>query len=298
MDNKGKRHKPSDLGLGPKDPSKYFNRSRTKTRIDSLLGMNVDVVNGEGELQARWKIIKEAREDPHLKEDRETYFVASGIRGVPFGGPTFDLEMMFFDLWPGDSDEQIMIINERIMEANKNMGQTLLYPRRKRLCTKVEFKTFIAIIIAATCYHKGGLCLWETKSKGIFMPPRFGCFMSHKRFKELWQYIPYAMSDPDQKTETSWWHINSFMREFVANRSRVVAAAHWKVLDELMSPFHPRTLKTGNLPHISYLIQKPQPLGTEFKCAACTVTGCMLALECQEGKECMKTVSFVFFRFS
>ncbi len=205
---------------------------------------------------------------------------------------------MFFDLWPGSIDEQVMLINERILEANKNLGRTLLCPRRKRLCTTAEYKTFIAIIIAATCYHKGGLLLWETKSKGIVMPPRFGQFMSHKRFRELRQYVPYAMSDPNQKTETRWWRINAFMREFVTNQSRLIAAAHWKVLDELMSPFRPRTLKTGNLPHISYLIRKPQPLGTEFKCAACTVTGCMLALECQEGKECMKTVSEHVSRFS
>ncbi len=83
------------------------------------------------------------------------------------------------------------------------------------------------------------------------------------------------------------------MREFVTNWHRVVATAHWKVLDDLMSPYRPRTMKTGNRPHLSYLIRKPQPLGTEFKCAACTVTGCMLALECQEGKECMQLVSLL-----
>ena len=49
-------------------------------------------------------------------------------------------------------------------------------------------------------------------------------------------------------------------------------------------PYHPRKQKTGNLPHILYLICKPQPHGTEFKCTTCMDTGCMLAMECKEGK--------------
>jgi hypothetical protein len=40
------------------------------------------------------------------------------------------------------------------------------------------------------------------------------------------------------------------------------------VLDESMSAWRPRTTKHGGLPHISFVMQKPEPLGTEFKTAA------------------------------
>ena len=59
------------------------------------------------------------------------------------------------------------------------------------------------------------------------------------------------------------------------------------VLDESMSAWCPRASKRGGLPHISYVIRKPEPLGTEFKTAADPATGIMLALEIQEGKPAM-----------
>ena len=46
-----------------------------------------------------------------------------------------------------------------------------------------------------------------------------------------------------------------------------------------------RTTKTGDLPNISYVLRKPEPLGTEFKNVVDGMTGNMLWLELQEGKE-------------
>ena len=121
--------------------------------------------------------------------------------------------------------------------------------------------------------------------------PHFNRFMTMKRFKALRRHIPYIMSDDKKEKETPWWKIDKFLCEFVLNRQRIVAATCWKVLDEMMSAFRPRTRKTGNLPHLSYLLRKPKPLGTEFKCCANTGTGIMLCLETQEGKDAMSKVS-------
>ena len=57
---------------------------------------------------------------------------------------------------------------------------------------------------------------------------------------------------------------------------------------------HPqsRTTTTGGLPHLSYIARKPEPLGTEFKNLVDGVTGSMLWLEIQEGKERMKSKPF------
>ena len=55
-----------------------------------------------------------------------------------------------------------------------------------------------------------------------------------------------------------------------------------------MSAIRFRTTAKGNLPHLSYIFRKPDPLGTEFKTVACSVTGALLFIEVQRGKEGMK----------
>ena len=55
---------------------------------------------------------------------------------------------------------------------------------------------------------------------------------------------------------------------FNENRRRIIQAPNIKVLDETMSAFRPQTRKFGNLPHLSYILRKPEPLGTEFKTMA------------------------------
>ena len=57
-----------------------------------------------------------------------------------------------------------------------------------------------------------------------------------------------------------------------------------------MSAWRPRQTKLGNLPNISYIIRKPEPLGTEFKTVCCPITGVMTYMEIQRGKEGMKNM--------
>ena len=55
-----------------------------------------------------------------------------------------------------------------------------------------------------------------------------------------------------------------------------------------------RTTKSGGLPNLSYIKQKPEPLGTEFKVANDGLSGMMAWIEIQEGKERMaKKTSFL-----
>ena len=79
---------------------------------------------------------------------------------------------------------------------------------------------------------------------------------------------------------------------FNENRKRCVMASHIKVLDESMSAYRPQITKTGNLPNITCLLRKPEPLGTEFKCVSCSVTGILLHLEIQRGARGMATVKY------
>ena len=62
------------------------------------------------------------------------------------------------------------------------------------------------------------------------------------------------------------------------------------MVDETMCAWRPRQTKLGNLPNISYIIRKPEPLGTEFKTVCCPMTGVMTYMEIQRGKEGMKNM--------
>ena len=59
-----------------------------------------------------------------------------------------------------------------------------------------------------------------------------------------------------------------------------------------MSVIRFQTTAKGNLPHLSYIFWKPEPLGTEFKTVACSVTGALLFIEVQRGKEGMKDILY------
>lgn len=59
-------------------------------------------------------------------------------------------------------------------------------------------------------------------------------------------------------------------------------------------PFHEHVDvdEPGNLPNISFIARKPEPLGTEFKTVCDAVTGLMLHLEIQRGKAGMSRLTF------
>lgn len=113
--------------------------------------------------------------------------------------------------------------------------------------------------------------------------------MSQRRFQEIAPLFNFAFSISTRAHTTSsnydpYYPIIQLIEDFNKNRKNTVAASFRKVLDELMSTFKPRTTKTGGLPNILFILRKPEPLGTEFKCVTCASTGIMLYLEVQRGK--------------
>jgi hypothetical protein len=52
--------------------------------------------------------------------------------------------------------------------------------------------------------------------------------------------------------------------EFNEHHQDLIQVSRWKVDDESMSARFPHKSKTGGLPNISYIIQKPEPLGMFF----------------------------------
>ena len=59
-----------------------------------------------------------------------------------------------------------------------------------------------------------------------------------------------------------------------------------------MSVIRFRTTSKGNLPHLYYIFRKPEPLVTELKAVVCYVTGSLIFIEIQRGKEGMKLIRY------
>ena len=89
-------------------------------------------------------------------------------------------------------------------------------------------------------------------------------YMSLRRFEELKQLFPVIFQEERFEDSDDWWRIRGAVDGFNENRRKTVAASFKKVLDELMSATRPRKLKTGGLPHITYLPLKPKSLGMFF----------------------------------
>jgi hypothetical protein len=125
---------------------------------------------------------------------------------------------------------------------------------------------------------------------GIFrMSPVFDLspYMAMRRFEDIKTYFPQAVadfekSDPKQPiNHDPWYMLSAFIEFFNNNRAKTVAASVIKLLDESMSAWRPRKDKTEGLPNISFILRKPEPLGTEFKSMACSLTGiCLFCLLC------------------
>ena len=76
-------------------------------------------------------------------------------------------------------------------------------------------------------------------------------------------------------------------------RKNTIKPSLLKAFDKSMSAFHPRTSRFGNLPHLSCIDRKPEPLGTELKVTNTTTIGVGLYLEIQKGCEAMADAEFV-----
>ena len=136
-------------------------------------------------------------------------------------------------------------------------------------------------------------CSLRSKDR-VFVPkyetlakPDFRQYMSRTRFEDIRKHIPATIAKNEAHGSDPWWRLRGGVERFNKKRRALMQTVPVGVLDESMSAWRPRISKCGGLPHISYVIRKPEPLGTEFKAAADPATGIMLALEIQEGKQAM-----------
>jgi Transposase IS4 len=230
-----------------------------------------------------WKVVDQ--NDDNFVEYEENKQI--GLRGFDFS--KFDAEnhpyaKIFLMLYPSDSWVQnLSKLNERVVFENNYRKHG------KKKITRVspkEWWTFHAIIIVSAQFRRGGSPLFQEECEGMLKNPPLRDYMSFSRFKIIRGLFPYAFHDENKADP--WYPVDKLVRKFNENRSRTISASVKKAIDESMSAFKPQTSTTGNLPHLSYISRKPEPLGTEFKVVNCSETLCMLYIEVQKGKEAMR----------
>jgi hypothetical protein len=212
-------------------------------------------------------------------------------------------------MWPGEWQQQLRQLNIKIAAENATGGSA----RQKiKEVSEQEWWIFIGVLISAGPQGKGGKKLWEKPQhrhgNAITIPVNYGPdglgIMAFYRFKEIKAVFPLAFRDnskadgDNDESFDPWNMVKLLVDGYNNNRHDWVAASVRKMLDESMSAFRPRTSKTGCFPNISYILRKPEPLGTEFKTIACTVTGksIVVVLSLRKAPLCTR-FDRIFFRF-
>ena len=148
-------------------------------------------------------------------------------------------------------------------------------------------------VLQAKCLVEGPLKdLWKTADNGLLRPfalgERFG--LSRNRFLDWVKYLKLCPANaPDTKAK----RIEHFINAFNKHRMKGFSAGSGIVLDESISAFRPFFDNTPEgIGWLVKMIRKPKGVGAELKNAACAVTGVMLFLELQEGKDEMAAKEF------
>ena len=214
--------------------------------------------------------------------------------------PLADLVMMLL-YKNGEWERYLEKMNKAIIQSNEiNFRKKEQSHRRVSTFSKEEFLVGHAIIIgAADCSAKGEK-LWNLKTEevqkqwvSIAKDYDFSAHMKFYRFKQFKHFFPMIWEDTSLlEVKDPWWKFAQAVEVFNEIRRELILPCEVVVVDESMSAFRPQTTATGGLPKLTFIIRKPENLGTEFKTSVCPMTGVMTFMEIQRGKEDMKTSQY------
>ena len=265
------------------------------------------LVKGPRHHETVWTVtgdIKENDVEPHVE-----FFKQTGVRGFDFSDANRTVDSsefisesgkvqknkhkskrinfleLFRHLWGDDDGDEEMLdrmngsraaVEEQRKQNNARNSNVPI-----RIFTRRELWIGWGLILAGRYVgNERGEQMWRENgvSKvsvdlliGSFDPNRF---MKLKRFQEWKACVALAYADETLKNDDPWWQISSVFDKMRRNRQRNIAMSIFKVMDESMSAFSPQTTKSGNLPHLSFVKRKPEPLGTEIKTVMC----CLLCM--------------------
>ena len=161
-----------------------------------------------------------------------------------------------------------MSIEEMAIEIN----QAAVREGTWKLVSQRELGVWFGLFLGSLQFAEPGRGLWIPKYDTMSQPD-FRQYMSRTRFDDIRKHIPATIANIEAHGSDPCWQLRGGVERFNKKRSALLQTVPVGVLDESMSAWRPRTSKCGGLPHISYVIRKPEPLGTEFKAAADPATG-------------------------
>ena len=265
----------------------YANLKRVaKEKIHGLLGTEVTCKSRNKMM--KWKVISDHEPEEVLQDEVRKF----GLRDFNFKDFEQDevLCHLFLKLTFVDWRQKVDLFNA----AYKKLGI------KGRLFSRHEFLVGLGLLIAAAEFSQNGKELFrKTDQKyldgdykenwmSMVSHPGFDQFMSYSRFKEFRRFLPEIWVNEAVKDVDPWNKFSAAIDEFNNIWRTSIRCSRWKVVDESMSAWRPRTTALGGLPNISFVVRKPEPLGTEFKTSACPITGVMTMMEIQRGKEGIK----------
>ena len=95
--------------------------------------------------------------------------------------------------------------------------------------------------------------------------------------------MPKVFESEEDKATDEWWR-DFFLINGFNESCNDIASSALKIGDELTSAISFMKTTKGNLAHLSYILRKLDPPGTEFKTLACSITGALLLIEFQKVK--------------
>ena len=146
---------------------------------------------------------------------------------------------------------------------------------------------------AALCVIFGGAQfkdmtdLWSIQRKGMMPAPDFGLYLSRDRFKRILRYWARGPRGTSEKLKDNpWEEVDYWVRAFNKSRKDELEVGTNVTPDEMMFAWRGKK-GNGGIPHLSFLIRKPIPLGTESKVVCEGTFGICMYLEVQKGKVAM-----------
>jgi len=170
---------------------------------------------------------------------------------------------MFLTLSFLDWKEKVQKMNEVVEKA----------ACRCKKFSNEEFLTGLAMLIGAAEFSQKGIELFTDKDqsvddgpdndqwRSISQSPKFEQYMAFSQFKDFRHFLPAMHADESRKDTDPWNQFSGAIDKFNFIRNTQVECGTWVCADERMSAWRPWTTALGGLPNISFVVQKPEPLG-------------------------------------
>jgi Transposase IS4 len=282
-----------ETGAGGSTCPHKIKREEADQKLKESFGEKVTVGESKTTTKVTWTVV-----DPNLlfKDHHPNLLGGGGERNAssprpsaftlfksPLKSSPNELDV-WLRLYPGDMEVHLSRMNT--VGRNENSRFVPIDTR--------EWVKFMGLFYGASLSKAKGRDFWKTeKPKSIFVHiPDFSQVMSRNRYESIKGLMKWAFADREKEGVDDWWRIRTGVDEYNKSRREVVNTSGKLVVDESMCPWQPRTTKTGDLPHLSFVERKPRPLGTEFKNSCDALTGILLHLEIQEGKNKQRQKQF------